>query len=34
MVRIELAPDILNDPDRIIDHLGTHEVNDITDRVA
>lgn len=34
MVRIELAPEVLDDLDRIIDHLEAHEVIHVTDRVA
>lgn len=33
MVRIELAPEILDDIDRFIDHLALHEVVDVVDRV-
>ncbi|SOE06134.1 Plasmid stabilization system protein ParE [Variovorax sp. YR752] len=33
MVRIELAPEILDDIDRFIDHLALHEVVDVVDQV-
>ena len=34
MVRIELAPEVLDDIDRFIDHLAAHEAADVTERVA
>lgn len=33
MVRIELAPEVLDDIDRFIDHLQQHEAVDVSDRV-
>jgi toxin ParE1/3/4 len=34
MVRIELAPEVLDDIDRFIDHLEQHQVADVADRVG
>lgn len=34
MTRIELAPEVLEDFDRIVDHLLRHEVEDIPARMA
>ena len=34
MVRIELAPEVLDDIDRFIDHLEQHQVADVANRVA
>ncbi|MGJ7607005.1 type II toxin-antitoxin system RelE/ParE family toxin [Variovorax sp. LT1R20] len=34
MVRIELAPEVLDDIDRFIDHLEEHEAADVANRVA
>ncbi|MDQ0012894.1 plasmid stabilization system protein ParE [Variovorax boronicumulans] len=34
MVRIELAPEVLDDIDRFIDHLEQHQVADAANRVA
>ena len=34
MARIELAPEVLEDFDRFIDHLVRHEVNDAPARIA
>ncbi|MDH6170894.1 toxin ParE1/3/4 [Variovorax boronicumulans] len=34
MVRIELAPGVLDDIDRFIDHLEQHQVADVADRVG
>ncbi|MEZ2299278.1 type II toxin-antitoxin system RelE/ParE family toxin [Variovorax sp. RCC_210] len=34
MVRIELAPGLLDDLDRIIDHLKQHQVADVANRVG
>lgn len=33
MSRIELAPEVGDDLDRILDHLATHEVDDIPSRI-
>lgn len=33
MVRIELAPEVLDDIDRFIDHLQQHEAVNVADRV-
>ncbi|MDR6890948.1 MULTISPECIES: type II toxin-antitoxin system RelE/ParE family toxin [Variovorax] len=34
MVRIELAPEVLDDIDRVIDHLKQHQVADVANRVG
>jgi len=34
MVRIELAPEVLDDVDRFIDHLEQHQVADVANRVG
>lgn len=34
MVRIELAPEVLDDIDRFIDHLEQHQVADVANRVG
>jgi len=34
MVRIELAPEVLDDIDRFIDHLEQHQVADVASRVG
>ncbi|MGF6346828.1 type II toxin-antitoxin system RelE/ParE family toxin [Variovorax sp. W2I14] len=34
MVRIELAPEVLDDIDRFIDHLEEHEAADVANRIA
>lgn len=34
MVRIELAPEALDDVDRFIDHLEQHQVADVANRVG
>ncbi|MBT2336527.1 type II toxin-antitoxin system RelE/ParE family toxin [Variovorax paradoxus] len=34
MVRIELAPGVLDDIDRFIDHLDQHQVADVANRVG
>jgi plasmid stabilization system protein ParE len=34
MVRIELAPGVLDDIDRFIDHLEQHQAADVADRVG
>jgi len=34
MVRVELAPEVLDDIDRLIDHLEQHEVVDVANRVG
>lgn len=34
MVRIELAPEVLDDIDRFIDHLDQHQVADVANRVG
>lgn len=34
MVRIELAPGVLDDIDRFIDHLEQHQVADVANRVG
>lgn len=33
MVRIELAPEVLDDIDRFVDHLEQHQVADVANRV-
>lgn len=33
MARIELAPEVAEDIDRVVEHLRTHEVVDIPDRL-
>jgi len=34
MVRIELAPEVLDDIDRFLDHLEQHEVANVADRAG
>ena len=34
MTRVELAPELLDDFDRIFDHLAQHDVPDISARIA
>lgn len=34
MVRIELAPEVLNEIERFIDHLEPHEVANVAERVG